>query len=153
MSVNRPKWIRVSVGVSALVVVVGLTYIWRNSFGYWPRLREAVEEFRPPSGFTEVERQEVGTTLCILTCDEARIDVYYRYPGQLEPEGACRELQDTVARQYGRAELPLSFSESCAYAPLELVGDGAYLQVSSGCIGKIVVEGPCKRVIFSSGID
>lgn len=153
MTFRRSSWWWVSACFLGSIVLGGLTYLWWHSGGYWLRLREAARQFEPPAGFVEFERHEVGTTLCLWTCDGARIEVYYRYPQHLDPEGACRELQRAVERQYGPTELPIGLRESCAYAPLERVDSGAYLQVPAGCLGTVMIEGACKRVEFNSGID
>lgn len=135
-------------GLTVVLVVAAALLVRWYTVGYWDRLRAAVAEADVPPSFTEMDREEVGTTFCPVTCTgagEPRITITYSYGG--DPETACDVLREALERQYGLVRPPLGYEETtCAYAPLESVGEDAFVQVTSGCASECIV-------VFNSGID
>lgn len=113
-------WIVIAIFV---VASVGTSIVFHETVGYWGRLEKVADRVPPPRGFTLVKELRLGTTVCVISCDEARIEFVYRTG--LSPKDACRVLRAHLQRYVGRTQRD-PYNTWCGYAvPLTGVGHNA----------------------------
>jgi hypothetical protein len=98
------------------------------------------------------QREERGTALCVITCDEARIELTFRVP-ESRHDDACDAIRSRLSEDYANVTTsPPHGLIGCLYADLPTVGDDAYLQVSPG-VCPTTTDGDCVLVVVNSGIN
>lgn len=145
------------VPIGVVVVILGLGALtYYNTFGYWSRLRGAVEALGDPAGLTRVGEREEGTTFCIISCIQTEAAIVVQYEGGSLPldelcarvGAAARNHFQTVTVTKPHSDLPYGLI-GCVYAEIPEVGREAYLQATGYCPRR----DNCISVKFSSGLE
>ena len=156
--------LRTGVVVAGCFVLAGVGWRMLGPESLWAELREAEDSFRvhAPAGFRQVTRNEVGTTFCVISCDEARIEVRFetRYA---TAEEACAAIAPSLRTAIGGEPdtTPRFDLGGCLWAPLADVRDSAFVQVFTfesgpGCLAATDPDDRdrvCAELVFNSGID
>jgi hypothetical protein len=155
---NTSRGCFTSAAVVALLAAAMVTVQAVRSHLIWSGLRSAEASFQPSDAFTEVDRLELGTTWCAISCDGARIEVTYATSIEEPVYGdskICKALEPAV-RRLGITEPDLSpppWTAGCLYADLPDVPGPAVVQVMNWGPCREDDTRACVRVYFWSGIS
>lgn len=157
MVVSRQRLIILALAITGMLVLS--VFVYRQTFGYWPRLRQAVESFNSASGLEVIAQREVGTTFCVITCGSGEAAIVMNYRGAAgNAEEMCRAVGESARRVFEEThlgvpngDLPLGLV-GCVYAKMPKVGSSAYLVANTVPPCEDGVEN-CIVVTFSSGIE
>lgn len=78
-----------------LVLAGGVAYQQRYSSGIWGDLEEAEARLGTTEGFEKLDSRREGTTVCLVSCNEARIIVALQT--DLAPDAACAAMLAAVS--------------------------------------------------------
>lgn len=136
--------------VQGAVAVVISVKVYDSTTGVWNRLRAEGARFSRTSGFELLSREEYGTTLCFVACDEPRVRNRYRVEAT-SFEGARDAVNRAFVDVFGEAVAdPPRGLGGLVYADLPNVGNVAY-----AVVGDIDCDtAPCVVAVkFTSGLE
>jgi hypothetical protein len=153
---NGRLWPSIAI-VLVVAACIGFGYqVYDHTAGVWTRLRSAASRIEP-DGFAVRSRVELGTTLCLISCDSARIELIL---GTEQPDSVrgCEDLARSLEVTFSqKAEDPEGFADpGCSFVPLPEVHPRGFIAVRPVPVSRNCTQGDdvsCFLVTVSSGLD